>query len=279
MAARKKTTTKKKPQYVRAKKSKGAATPTMARRGITVALLLLIIGGILFGLKQGFDWIGRQLKSENPRFEIQHIEVACDGKLTEDYIREITGLREGMNLWEFTFEEIEEKLMKVSRIESVYLERKLSNTMIVRVKERVPVSRIVGRQTMRYPFLVDRFQVVLPHRRSLTDLPLIKGLDMDLSLGKPVQHADVETALKIVALCDRIPYLQTYVQLETIDLQYADYIYLYLRNGARARVPRYSLEPRLYKLASTIKVALDQGRRVKTADVTLDTAKVPVTYY
>ena len=67
MAARKKTTIRKKPQYVRAKKRKGTEGSTMARRSITIILLLIIVLGILFSVVKGFAWIGRKLYSENLR--------------------------------------------------------------------------------------------------------------------------------------------------------------------------------------------------------------------
>ncbi|MBT8041604.1 MAG: FtsQ-type POTRA domain-containing protein, partial [Pontiella sp.] len=128
MAARKKKSTRMKPQYVRGKKRSATESSQRARRSLTIILLLLILGGVAYGVKSGFDWMGRNLYADNPRFEIQHLVISCDGKLGEDYIRETSGLREGMNLFELPFEEIEDKLLRVSRIESVYLERKLPNT-------------------------------------------------------------------------------------------------------------------------------------------------------
>ena len=279
MAAPKKTTTRKKPQYVRAKKRKGAEGSTMARRSITIILLVLIIGLILLGIVKGFAWIGHKLYAENPRFEVQHLVISCDGTLSEDYIRESSGLREGMNLWELSFGAIEKKLMTVSRIESVYLERKLPHTLIVKVKERVAVAQISGRRVSKYPFMVDRYGYVLPHRRSLNSLPVIKGLDVDLKLGLPVEHADVETALKIIGICESGGYLRTYIQIESLDLKYLDYIELWLKGGIRVRMPRFSLEPKLMNLASVIKVSTSRGQRVKEVDLTLDSAKVPTTFY
>ncbi|MDF7807387.1 FtsQ-type POTRA domain-containing protein [Pontiellaceae bacterium B12219] len=284
MAARKTTKTQKKLQYVRAKKRKGAEPTTMARRSISIILLLLIVGGILFGIKTGLEWIGGKLYAENPRFEIQHLVISCDGKLPEDYIRETSGLREGMNLWELSFPEIEENLLSVSRIESVYLERQLPHTLIVKVKERVPVARITGKRVTKYPFMVDRYGYVLPHRRSLASLPLIQGLDMDdIPLGEPLGNVDVDTALQIIGICESSGYLRNYVQLESLDLKYSDFIDMRLTGSPgkpiRVRMPRFSLKPKLQNLATVIKIANGQGRRVKEVDLTLDSAKVPVTYY
>jgi len=278
MAKRTKTTKRKKPQYVKAKKRKDESA-ALVRRALTVFMLLLLFGGIIFGVMQGVHWIGRKLYTENSRFEIQHLVIASDGKLTEDRIREYTGLKEGTNLFAVAFEDVESSMDKVPVVESVYLERKLPNTLIVKVKERVPVARISGRMKRRYPFVTDRYGYVLPPRQSAESLPLIKGFELDLRLGLPVDHPDVETALKIIALSDSSGYLRNYVRIESLDVKYSDFIDMRLQGGIRVRMPRFSLKPKLQKLASLIKIANGQGHRVKEVDLTLDSAKVPVTYY
>ena len=251
----------------------------MTRRVMSVALLLLVVAGILFGIKAGFDWIGRKLYSENPRFEIQHLVISSDGRLTEDRIREYTALAEGMNLFGVKFEDIEADLEKVPAIESVYLERILPHTLIVKVKERQPVARITGRQERRFPFVVDRYGIVLPPRQSASELPLISGIDSELRLGVRAEHPDVETVLKIIALCDSMGSLREYVHLESLNVKYHDYIDLRLEENIRVRMPRFSLKTKLQNLATVIKIAHEHGRRVKEVDLTLDSAKVPVTYY
>jgi cell division septal protein FtsQ len=278
MARRKNTRKKNRPLYVRNKRRKGDNS-IMTRRTLSVVLLLLVVCGVLFGIKAGFEWIGRKLYSENPRFEIQHLEISSDGRLTEDRIREYTGLAEGKNLFAVKFEDIEANLEKVAAIESVYLERKLPHTLIVKVKERIPVARINGRQSRRFPFVVDRYGIVLPPRQSASTLPLISGIDSDLRLGLRAVHPDVETVLKIIALCDSMGSLREYVRIESLDVQYNDFIDMRLEGGIRVRMPRFSLKPKLQNLATVIKIAHEQERRVKEVDLTLDSAKVPVTYY
>ncbi len=279
MARQKQTQRRTKPQYVRNKKRKGGDSSALARRVSSVVLLLVVLLAMLWGIMAGFGWIGRKLYSENPRFEIQHLVISCDGKLTEDRIREYTDLAEGMNLFAVKFKEIEKALAKVPVVESVYLERKLPHTLIVKVKERIPVARITGRQSRRFPFVVDRYGIVLPPRQSAKTLPLIKGLDADLRLGLPAEHPDVETVLKIIALCESTGSLRTYVQIETLDAKYADFIDIRLKGDIRVRMPRFSIKSKLQNLATVIKIATGQGRRVKEVDLTLDSAKVPVTYY
>jgi hypothetical protein len=44
-------------------------------------------------------------------------------------------------------------------------------------------------------------------------------------------------------------------------------------------MPRFSLKAKLQNLATVIKIANGQGKRVREVDLTLDSAKVPVSYY
>ena len=279
MAARKKTTTRKKPQYVRAKKRKGADTALVAQRSTVIVVGVCIIIALLVGIVMSMRWANQQLFAKNSRFELQHLIISTDGRLKEDYLRERAGVSEGTNLFAFSFADLQKELESVSQIESVSLRRKLPDTLIIKVKERVPVAQIIGRRVMSAPWMVDREGVVLPHRRKLASLPVIKGLDMELQLGKKVEHSDVDIALKIISMVDASSFLKTYIQLDSIDVRYPDYIYLYLRNGLRAKMPRYSLDSRLHKLAGTIQVEAGKGKRLKTLDLTLDTPSAPGTYY
>lgn len=279
MARKKKSGKRMKPQYVRNKRRKGGDSSARARRVLSIALLIAAVGGIAFGIKEGFEWIGRKLYSENPRFEIQHLEVSCDGKLTEDRIREYTGIAEGMNLFAVKFKEVETAMEKVAVVESVYLERRLPHTLIVKVKERMPVARITGKQSRRFPFVVDRYGVVLPPRQSASTLPLIKGLDMDLRLGMPINHPDMKTALQIIALCDSTGNWRQHIQIESLDVQQQDYIDMRLKSGTRVRMPRYSIMNNLRNLAATIQTGLTRGERYRDIDLTLDSPKVPVVLF
>jgi cell division septal protein FtsQ len=279
MATRKKTKKRVKPQYVRTKKRKGAGSPALARRAATLVLLLLMVGGILFGVKEGFEWMGRKLFSQNPRFEMQRLVVSSDGRLSEDRIREYIEIAEGTNLFAFSFAEIEKKLLGASDIESVLLERKLPHTLVVKVKERMPVARITGLNT-KYPFLVDRHGYVLPSRAGAASLPLIKGLDAELFPGKKVGHQDMAVALEIIALCESRGYLRTYARIESLDMNRRyDFIDMRLSGGIRVRMPRHSLNSRLRRLGAALNIARSNGERIKSADLTVDAPTVPTTNY
>jgi cell division protein FtsQ len=264
---------------VKGKRRSAPEISIWVRRSFSIGIIILMLVLLFMGIFKGFQWAERKLLSNNPRFEIQQLIIECNGKLTEDFIREMSQLHEGQNLFAMSIQEVESKLLEVSRIESVYIERDLPSTLILRVKERHPVARLMGESSLKYPFLVDRFGVILPFQRSLSGLPLIRGLSEDVRPGKRLSHRDVEFSLQTIALIASTSNLNQYIQLNEINIRHSDYIELTLQGGVEVRLPRFSLQPKLYKLATVIKIAEGQGRRVKWVDLTVDSVKVPVRYF
>ena len=264
---------------VKGKRRSAPEISIWVRRSFSIGVIILMLVLLFMGIRKGFQWAERKLLSNNPRFEIQQLIIECNGKLTEDFIREMSQLHEGQNLFAMSIQEVESKLLEVSRIESVYIERDLPSTLILRVKERHPVARLMGESSLKYPFLVDRFGVILPFQRSLSGLPLIRGLSEVVRPGKGLSHRDVEFSLQTIALIASTSNLNQYIQLNEINIRHSDYIELTLQGGVEVRLPRFSLQPKLYKLATVIKIAEGQGRRVKWVDLTVDSVKVPVRYF
>lgn len=264
---------------VKGKRRSAPEVSVWVRRSLSIVIIMLMLVLLLMGINKGFQWAERKLLSENPRFEIQQLVVECNGKLTEDFIREISRLHEGQNLFAMSMQELEANLLEVSRIESVYIERDLPSTLIIRVKERHPVALLMGNSYLRYPFLIDRYGVVLPYQRSLSELPRIRGLSEEARPGKRLSHRDIEFALRIITLIENHASMNQYIQLHEINISHGDYIELTLERGVEVRLPRFSMKPKLNKLATVIKIAEGQGRQVKWVDLTVDSVKVPVRYF
>jgi len=280
MASRRKRKKQAKPLYVRRSSNRrSGGFSDIFRKGFTILLLLIALGGIVFGMITGMKYIGAMFFARNPTFEIQHLIITSDGRLTEDKIRDFMGVSEGDNLFAVDFKTLEKRLESVSEVESVYLERKLPHTLIVKVKERVPVARIVGKYKSRYPFVVDRYGYVLPPRRSAMSLPLITGLNEELRPGQQVTDPDVGIALEIISLCDSTDYLRKYIHIASMDVKYSDFIDMRLEDGARVRMPRFSIRKKLQNLASALKIAQDRGERYREWDLTLDSPRIPAKPY
>lgn len=260
--------------YSKTKPSKNV----VARRGLVVLFLVVIAAVLLFGLYKGLTYTGSLFFSRNPYFELQQIEISSDGRLSSTQLREYAGVQPGVNLFEVDFDAVRERLAEVPLIESVTIQRKLPDTLTIRVIERVAVAQI--RWSSRgIPLLVDRHGVVLPATRSGGSLPLINGLKLDgLTPGTKLDDRSLLHCLDLLAMADQLG-LGSSLAFNSFDLRYPDFITVVLNGETSARFPHHSAREKLIRLVSVLQLSSEQGRRVKTVDLTPDGRNVPVTFY
>lgn len=269
MAARK---TRKRKQYARTKASK----QTGARRGAVVFVGIAVFGVLLFALVQLASYSLSFFFSRNSHFELKEIMIVSDGRLTSTQLKEYANLKPGMNLFAVKFDELRKNLESVPLVESVNIQRRLPDTLLVRVTERVALAQI-NWKWRAVPFLVDRTGVVMPATRSGRALPMIEGLKLDdLRPGERISDEGVLYALKLLSTCDAMR-LSTRIRFERFDLRYPDYITAMLTSGVSVRFPRHSAQDKLIRLARVLEMAQEQGRRLKTIDLTPDGLNVPTT--
>jgi cell division protein FtsQ len=271
MAARK---YKSRKYYSKTKSSKRVLT----RRSLVILFLAVLAVAVLFGVYKGLAYTGSLFFSRNPRFEIKHILISSDGRLTGAQLREYAGVEKGTNLFAVDFDALREQLETVPLVESVNIQRRFPSTLVITVTERVAVAQIRGR-SHGIPFLVDRHGVVMPATRSGQALPLIEGLKIDtLRPGSRVDDPGVLQALDILTACEALG-LGAQVALESFDLNYPEFITVRVNGETTVRFPRHSARDKLIRMVSVLQLAREQGRRVKTVDLTPDGRNVPVTYY
>lgn len=245
------------------------------KRTLSISILLVTFFSIFFLMFKGVGWVHAQFYAENPRYEIQHLIIESNGsKCSVSNIREWSGLSEGINLFSFDLKEVEESLLKVSTIESVYLERDLPNSFIIRVKERHPVARLSKKRGVRYPYLVDRFGVVMPFRTSALSLPFIVGFKEDFRPGMRLIHPDISYALELISLCDQSAHYSELIEIDQIDLTYRDYLKLTINGETEVRLPRYRIQRKLQDMASVIQIEQGKGKRIKSIDLTVDSKPI-----
>jgi len=271
MVARKKKKTR---YHAKTKASKG----TTARRGGLVASAIFLGGVVLLAAYLILSYAGSLFFSRNPHFELKNIEIHSDGRLPPSELAEYANLKTGINLFDIDFEALRTNLESIPSVESVRIQRKLPDTLVVDVVERVPVAQVDWKWRAA-PFLVDRNGVVLLATPSGKALPLITGGRFDqLRPGEQINDAGVRYALDIISACDSMG-LSSQMDFERFDLRYPDYINATLAGGIGARFPRHSASNKVVRLAATLQVARERGQRVKTVDLVPEGLNTPVVEY
>jgi len=243
-----------------------------------ILLLTVFAAALLFGMYKGLKYTGSLFLSRNPKFELKTINITSDGRLLPEQLCEYAGLQTGVNLFCVDFDRLRKKLEEVPLVESVTIERKLPGTLTVNVIERVALAQI--RWNKRgLPFLIDRNGVVLPMTRSGQSLPLIEGLKLEsLRPGDHVDSPGIRQCLEILSAADQLG-LGSQVSFISFDVRYPDFLTAVINNETSVRFPLNSARGKLIRLISVLQLSKEQGRRVKTIDLTPDGRNVPVTFY
>ena len=135
---------------------------TVRRRlGWTLALLAGV-PALAVGLAWGGHAAWRAMFAENEFFEIRQIEVTTDGDLGAENILEYARVRKGLNLFAVRPEDIRGSLLSVPVIANAQVGRRLPDTLVIEVAERVSVARSKGLDLAVYDMTVDRNYVGRP---------------------------------------------------------------------------------------------------------------------
>jgi cell division septal protein FtsQ len=240
---------------------------------LVLGALILTVG--IWGLVEGTRLLGRQIFSANDYFAIRHMDLHSDGKLQPDHIREYAGLERGMNLFAVDLRRIRRDLESVSIVQHVEIERRLPDTLAIRVSERVPLARL-GRDARRFHLAVDRDGSVMGPSSRSPSLPAITGVrTVGLRPGSRLNEPRVIDALTVLDLCDRTR-LNQFLKVESIDVSREEVMVLTLENGEQAYLPRERIKPKLIELASVLNAA--RNRPLRRIDLTVDNGVPAVEY-
>ena len=88
-------------------------------------------------------WLSAAMFSRNPQYELRRVEISPGYAKSEREIRDITGLREGVNLFSFRASEVRERLLRTApNIADVEISKRLPDAVSVVVHDRVPVANL-----------------------------------------------------------------------------------------------------------------------------------------
>lgn len=269
---------RKPPKVYYSKTRSKTAKKIVVRRGLVVLLLSATVLALLFGIFFSLKYAGSLFLSRNPKFELKNINITSDGRLPPEFFCERAGLQVGVNLFALDFDVLRKKLEEVPLVESVAIERKLPDTLNISIVERVAMAQVRW-NPRALPFLLDRYGVVLPMTRNGQSLPLIEGLKLEkIRPGDRIERPGIKQCLDIVEAADQLG-LGSQVAFSSFDIRYPDFVTAVVNGEITVRFPQHSAREKLIRLVSVLQIAKEQGRRLKTIDLTPDGRNVPATDY
>ena len=249
-------------------KRKGSKNITLVwiKRIFSLVLLLILLVLILLGVRNSLTWIKNQFFSDNPKFEILHIDIQTNGNLKNDIIREQLfdiGVTNGSNLFSFDFIDIENKLLNIPHIKSVDIERDLPNALRIKINERHGIGILHQKGRINRPLLIDNEGFIFsgtiqPYKM----LPAIVGYRDISRTKKRVYDNDVHLALEIISICNDNAQLRKFITIKEINITNTDYIALSLRNGILIKISRTDLSKKLNDICSVISISNSRGQSI-----------------
>ncbi len=252
-------------------KAAASADRRRTRRRLAWRWLALLTGIplLLGGLAWGGTLAWRAMFSENDFFVIRQIEVTTDGSLGRGHILEYARVSEGMNLFAVDPKSVRDLLMSVPVVGQAQVGRRLPDTLVIDVTERVAVARL-GRAGSGSPLAVDAQGHVLGPSSVRASLPVIAGVrDVGLRPGDVVKDPMLAEALQVLDLCTR-PELRAELSVATIGVGGEDYLDVGLATGEQVLLSREEVEDKLDKLRRMRREARRRGLDLAVYDMTVE---------
>ena len=147
--------------------------------------------------------------------------------------------------------------------------RRLPDTLIIEVAERVAVARL-GRPGAGSPLAVDATGHVLGPSSVRASLPVILGVrDQGLRPGDVVADPMLKEALAVLEICNQMQ-IREELAVATIQLGSEEYLDLGLVSGEQVLLSRDRMQEKLLQLREMRKVTHDMGLELVVYDMTVD---------
>lgn len=153
----------------------------MTRLVITAITLIFLVlwGGLWLGgftpnIKSSYDRFV-QSKLTGMGFVVKHVDVVGEGRVREDKVREMLGVRPGDYLFDMDIRNAQERIQSLSWVETAIVRRLWPNRIVVHINERRPYALWQHNQQIR---VVDNYgvEILTADARDFADLPFVVGL-------------------------------------------------------------------------------------------------------
>ncbi|MGE5592517.1 MAG: cell division protein FtsQ/DivIB [Betaproteobacteria bacterium] len=163
----------------------GRGEPT--RRLAPLAFVVLLVASA------GFTFL------RSPYFHIQHIDVRGLTNLSTEEVVVACGLAEDENIFDVDLRAITTRLKAIPRVDKVQVSRRLPSTIVIDVRERLPVAVI---PYAGYFVEIDAAGLAIDLEETYRgrELPLVTGLALrSVKVGHPVDAPEISSALTLIA--------------------------------------------------------------------------------
>ena len=215
-------------------------------RIITRLATVTLIVGIVTGSALGGLFLSKWAQN-SPVFSLDKIVVMGNETVSQAEVVTISGLERGQNIWASNLEETKRRLLLDRRLDRVVLNRKLPNTMVIRVKEHRPIAFV---QLDRLYGISMRAELIpLTPDKGLVDLPVITvsastfNMALGANIGQESTFESLRGSVLVSPEIDRALYLirvlralspRLYDELSELHVSQKEDVIAYMVDGGLA---------------------------------------------
>lgn len=149
---------------------------------VKIVLAIIVFVAVIIGL------------SNVPLFNIKHIEVVGNNKLSEDKIIALSGINDSINLFKLDEGTIKNAIKENAYVENVEVNRKFPNKVVIDIKEREAKYMLQFADSYVY---INNQGYMLEISNEKIEVPIIVGFTTDLSNIKPGNRIKVDDLQKM----------------------------------------------------------------------------------
>ena len=145
----------------------------------TILAFAILWGGLWLGgftpyVASGFDRFTKQ-KLVNMGFVVKYVDIVGEGRVREDKVREMLGVRAGDYLFDMDIKNAQERIQSLSWVDTAVVRRLWPNRVVVHINERRPYALWQNNQKIR---VIDNAGSVIltADAREFSDLPFVVGV-------------------------------------------------------------------------------------------------------
>ncbi len=133
----------------------------------------LWLGGFIPNITSGFERFTKH-KLVNMGFVVKYVDVVGEGRVREDKIREMLGVRSGDYLFDMDIKNAQSRIQSLSWVDTAVVRRLWPNRIVVHINERRPYA--LWQSNKKINVIDNEGAVILTaNARAFSDLPLIVG--------------------------------------------------------------------------------------------------------
>ena len=133
----------------------------------------LWLGGFTPNITSSYDRFV-QSKLTNMGFVVKHVDVVGEGRVREDKVREMLGVRPGDYLFDMDIKNAQDRIQSLSWVETAVVRRLWPNRIVVHINERRPYALWQNNQKIH---VVDNsgVEILTADASEFSDLPFVVG--------------------------------------------------------------------------------------------------------